>query len=93
MTTLLNNSFPRKPQDSVDLLPYTISAVWSLVNRLNPIVKSFQRRKQGNVSADTAWAKARLNWITQLAIRFGLYTDDNEYYQMIDDHFESMKTY
>ena len=42
-----------------------------MVKKLNPKIDEVSRRKQGSTDPETAWAGARLNWVTQLLIRFG----------------------
>ena len=40
--------------------------------RLKPHVSAIGDSKQGNLDMDSPWAKARLGWVTQLLIRFGV---------------------
>ena len=48
------------------------SAVRSAYHRMNPVVTRILRCCQGSTDPDSRWAKARLPWVTQLAVRFGI---------------------
>ena len=50
------------------------SAVYSAHLRLNPVVTPILDAKQGSFDEDSPWAKARLMWVLQLLIRFGIMT-------------------
>ena len=66
-THLLVNEFRmQNGQESVGL-----SAVCGMVKKLNPKVDEVGRRKQGSTDPESAWAGARLNWVTQLLICLG----------------------
>jgi len=41
-----------------------LSCVNGTITRLNPIITKVTRRKQGSTDPESAWAKARLNWVT-----------------------------
>jgi hypothetical protein len=48
------------------------STVYRAFLRLQPFVTPIKKRPQGNCSKDSVWAKARLEWVTQLLVRFGI---------------------
>jgi len=49
----------------------TYHQVQSLVKRLNPFHKRIGTQGQGSSNPESPWARARLNWTTQLLLRFG----------------------
>ncbi|KAI9916950.1 hypothetical protein PsorP6_016837 [Peronosclerospora sorghi] len=55
-----------------------VSSVFSLCRRLNPLITAIAASKQGSTDPEAPWSKARLVWATQLAIRFGALTWDNQ---------------
>ena len=48
-----------------------LSAIRGMVKKLNPKVDEVGRRKQGSTDTESAWAGARLNWVTQLLVHLG----------------------
>jgi hypothetical protein len=50
----------------------TLSSIRNLVKRLNPKLLKVGKRSQGSDDPNSAWARARYNWNTQLLIRFGV---------------------
>jgi len=48
-----------------------LSVVCGMVKKLNTKVDKVSRRKQGSTDPESAWAEARLNWVTQLLIHLG----------------------
>ena len=62
----------------------TRSAVIGAYSRMNKVVTPVGKRAQGNSDANSAWAKARRRWITQLALCMGLITEDNLLDFMVD---------
>jgi hypothetical protein len=54
---------------------------------MKPLKKYFHKRKQGDLSVNSEWAKARLNLCAHLGVRMGLYKDDSLYKNMVEDHF------
>ena len=66
--TLIVNQH-RMDTDQVSL---TIGCVYYLIQRLMPKATKIKKRKQGETDKGSKWARARLNWIVQLMIRFGL---------------------
>jgi hypothetical protein len=54
------------------LISLTMSAVYGLILRLKPQAQKVRHIKQGSNDLNSPWARARLGWIMQLAIRFGL---------------------
>jgi hypothetical protein len=55
------------------LEPYSLSAVRTLILSLEPVVTPLVKLKQGDTDPDSAWSRARYNWVLQLLIRFGLF--------------------
>ena len=51
----------------------TMSAILSVIQRLNPQIKRIQKRKQGSSDPKSPWARARKMWVTQLMIRLGTF--------------------
>ena len=49
----------------------TLSAVWYHVKKMNPILVPIAATQQGSLDPHSAWARARLNIVAQLTIRFG----------------------
>ena len=62
------NTFRREQ----DLLSLTLGCVYALIVRLKPKAQRVKYIKQGSNDPTSPWARARLAWIMQLAIRFGL---------------------
>jgi hypothetical protein len=54
------------------LLSLTLGCVYALIVRLKPKAQRVRYIKQGSNDPTSPWARARLAWIMQLAIRFGL---------------------
>ena len=48
------------------------STVYRAFLRLQPFVTPIKKRPQGNYSRESVWARARLEWVTQLLVRFGI---------------------
>ena len=53
------------------------SAVVSTIRRLKPKLKRVKRRKQGSTGPNSPWSRARLEWTTQLLVRFGELGEDD----------------
>jgi hypothetical protein len=53
--------------------PFSLSAVRTLILSLDPVVSPLVKLKQGDTDPDSAWSRARYNWVLQLLIRFGLF--------------------
>jgi hypothetical protein len=53
--------------------PYYLSAIRTLILSLDPVVSPLVKLKQGDTDPDSAWSRARYNWVLQLLIRFGLF--------------------
>jgi hypothetical protein len=49
----------------------TVSAVYGCIQRLKPKIIKTKTRQQGSTDINSNWAKACLNWVLQLQIRFG----------------------
>ena len=49
-----------------------LNQISGLLKRLETISVAVTKGKQGNINADSPWAKARYNWTTQLMVCFGL---------------------
>jgi hypothetical protein len=49
----------------------TVSAVYGCIQRLKPKIIKTKTRQQGSTDINSNWAKAHLNWVLQLQIRFG----------------------
>ena len=47
------------------------SSVVSVIRRMKPKLKKIRKRKQGSTDPDSPWSRARLQWSTQLLVRFG----------------------
>ena len=52
------------------------SSVISVIRRLKPKLKKIRRRKQGSTDPESHWSRARLQWATQLLVRFGELDED-----------------
>ena len=50
----------------------TMSAVYSCIKRLQPLVEPVGKKKQGSMDAEAPGSKARFRWCLQLGMRFGL---------------------
>ena len=50
----------------------TLSAVYGCARRLNPLITSVKKRKQGSIDPEDPWCIARKNWVTQLLVRLGV---------------------
>ena len=50
---------------------FTMSSIRTMVKALKPKVLKTTKIKQGKKDPDSAWARARVNWVQQLLIRFG----------------------
>jgi hypothetical protein len=83
ITIMLNECKETNPDKTV----YKDCQVYSCIRRMKPLIKSFRKRKQGDLSVNSAWAQARLNVSAHLGVRMGLYKDDVVYKTMIEDHF------
>jgi hypothetical protein len=55
----------------------TCSAVYGLIKRLNPKISAVEKAKQGSSDPNSNWAKARVCWISQLLVRFGILRPPN----------------
>jgi hypothetical protein len=51
-----------------------LSTVFSAFHRMNPVITPIAKRKQGTTDPNSPWAKARLEWVTQILVRFGILT-------------------
>jgi hypothetical protein len=69
-TTFLVNVYRRE----IGLIDVGYSAVHSGYLRLEPVVTSILDAKQGSYDPYSAWAKARLMFVLQLLVRFGIMT-------------------
>jgi hypothetical protein len=49
----------------------SVSAVYGCIQRLKPKIIKTKTRQQGSMDTNSNWAKAHLNWVLQLQIRFG----------------------
>ena len=54
------------------------SSVVSIIRRMKPKVKKNRKRKQGSTDPNSHWSRARLQWATQLLVRFGELEDELE---------------
>jgi hypothetical protein len=54
-----------------NLEPVTSAAVRSVTKLLEPKISSIVKSKQGSASKESPWAKARLGWCKQLAVKLG----------------------
>lgn len=63
MQVLLNEH-----QISAGKIHVGLSSVYSVCIRLNPVVTPISASKQGSNDPESDWVKARLKWVTQLAI-------------------------
>ena len=68
ITHLLNMNRIVNPTKTV----YRDCQVYSCINRMKPLRRAFHKRKQGDLSVNSAWAKARLNLCAHLGVRMGL---------------------
>jgi hypothetical protein len=67
MTTNMVNEFCR-----VQNYPsFTMGPIQTVFRQLKPKVCRIKKRPQGSTDKNAPWSKARLNWVTQLLIRFG----------------------
>ena len=64
------------------------SAVYSAYKRVSPNASALRQRKQGSTDEDGVWAKARLQWVTQLAIRIGIRRWDDASEQECPAYFD-----
>ena len=83
ITHLLNINKIVNPNKTV----YRDCQVYSCINRMKPLRRAFHKRKQGDLSVNSAWAKARFNLCAHLGVRMGLYKDDASYKSMVEVHF------
>ena len=83
ITLLLNENREVNPNRIV----FRECQVYSCIKRMKPLKKCFHKRKQGDLSVNSEWAKARLNLCAHLGVRMGLYKDDSLYKNMVEDHF------
>lgn len=67
MTTNMVNEFCR----TQNVPSFTMGPVHTAFKKLKPKVCKIKQRPQGSTDKDAPWSKARLNWVTQLLIRFG----------------------
>ena len=51
------------------------SSVYTLYKEMQPKVRPVGASKQGSRDKTSAWSKARLNWVLQLIVRFGIFID------------------
>ena len=51
-----------------------LTTIWTAYLRLDPVITPIRKRKQGTTEVDSPWAKARLEFVTQILVRFGLLT-------------------
>ena len=65
--SVLNNHEKEKGSN----IEYSVSAVYSLVKKLRPLVDTTRPRPTGNTDITSKWCRASLGWATQLLIRFG----------------------
>ena len=68
-----------------------ISSVRKCTQRMNPIRNSVGNFKQGSSDLEYPWAKARLQWITQYAIRLGTYKWNTKTMGGCPKHFDILK--
>ena len=52
--------------------PFSLLDVITLSKRMVALVTKVPMKSQGSYNADSAWARARKTWTTQLLIRYGL---------------------
>jgi hypothetical protein len=48
-----------------------LTTVWMAYLRLKPVITPIKKRKQGSNDPASPWAKARLEYVTQILVRFG----------------------
>jgi hypothetical protein len=72
--TRLVNEHRKQLDPPPGLLEVVVSAVYGAHLRLEPVVTAILDRKQGSFDKTSGWAKARLMFVLQLLIRFGLMT-------------------
>jgi hypothetical protein len=53
-----------------------LNTVWVAYVRMNPVVTPIGKRKQGTTDPQSPWAMARLQFVTQILVRFGLLAAD-----------------
>ena len=68
MTTNMVNEYCR----SQNLPSFTIGPVHTAFGKLKPKVCRVKKRPQGSTDPNAPWSRARLNWVTQLLVRFGM---------------------
>ena len=91
---LLRNAHLQEEQ----LLSVTVSAVYSLIHRLNPLIFQIGTKKQGSLDPRTPNSKARFAWCLQLGCCFDLYKIEDirhilEDYCDYDKHLPIQKHY
>eukprot|EP00536_Pseudo-nitzschia_multiseries_P013397 jgi/Psemu1/35149/gm1.35149_g len=67
MSTVIVNKYRKK----LELPSFTYSAVRGCMLRLNPLIKTVKRGKQGSKTKEDAWCRASFRWFAQLLLRFG----------------------
>eukprot|EP00536_Pseudo-nitzschia_multiseries_P009636 jgi/Psemu1/23785/gm1.23785_g len=67
MSTVVVNKYRKK----LELPSFTYSAVRGCMLRLNPLIKTVKRGKQGSKTKEDAWCRALFRWFAQLLLRFG----------------------
>ena len=53
-----------------------LNTVYVAYIRMEPIVTPIGKRKQGTTDSQSPWAMARLEFVTQILVRFGLLASD-----------------
>jgi hypothetical protein len=58
--------------------PVGLTTVRRKIQRLRSVIRKIRKRKQGSKYVNSPWAKARLQWVTQLLVRLGKHTFQQE---------------
>eukprot|EP00536_Pseudo-nitzschia_multiseries_P003424 jgi/Psemu1/7750/gm1.7750_g len=67
MSTVIVNKYRKK----LELPSFTCSAVRGCMLRLNPLIKTVKRGKQGSKTKEDVWCRASFRWFAQLLLWFG----------------------
>ena len=65
-------------KNQMDLPFVTLSTVYGVANRLDPITRTVKKRKQGSFNPEDKWSIARKGWAKQLLVRLGKLKINNE---------------
>ncbi len=58
----------KEHQRDIDLTVVGLTTVWNAYLSLQPVISPKQQRKQGTTEVTSPWAKARMEFVTQILI-------------------------